>query len=298
MSRPELITRCQQVLAWLASQVTIANVAGFSDINVVSESLMQNLFNLMEDGAKYINTNLEAPNADSIDLADAGRKIAVQITSTTTPQKIEKTLAGFATHKRSKQYKKLCFLFLADRYRPTKQYSLKGTKITFEDLGQLQSRIVRISDVDRLQRIVELLEKELAPWVPYGKAYVDVVREKATVTSESIRVECRVNNLGEFTAENIQMSVWSPISGHISVIPKAEWNAIPGSGEVGSRTFQAEHAVHPKQSIRAIIDFSPDVRQPPIDTPAVSGTALLPTFHVRLSANNSRARFFDVATSD
>jgi SMEK domain len=285
MSRPELTTRCQQVLAWLASQVTIANVAGFSDINVVSESLMQNLFNLIEDGATYINTNLEAPNADSIDLADAARKIAVQITSTTTPRKIEKTLAGFTTHKRSKQYKKLHFLFLADRYRPTKKYSLKGTTITFEDLG-------------RLRRVIELLEKELAPWVPYGKAYVDVIKEKATVTAESIRVECRMSNLGEFTAENIQMSVRPSISGHVSVIPKAEWNAIPGCGEVGSRTFQAEHAVHPKQSIRAIIDFTPDIRQPTFDTPAVSGTALLPTFHVRLSLNNSRAHFFDVAASD
>jgi len=153
MSRTDLVTRSQQSLGWLASQVSIANAAGFSDISIVSEFLIQNLYNLLEDGAKYCNTNIDGPNADSINLADSGRRIAVQVTSNTTSAKIHKTIAGFERNKRHEQYDELRFLFLSDHYHPAKKdYSVSDAEIEFEDLGQLHGRISRISDPDQLQR--------------------------------------------------------------------------------------------------------------------------------------------------
>jgi hypothetical protein len=288
MSRTDLTSRSQQVLAWLAAQVSIANGAGFSDISVVSETSMQNVFNLIEEGAAYVNTNLDAPNTDSIDLADSGRRIAVQVTSNTTAEKIQKTIDGFEKNKRQEQYDRLRFLFLSDRYHPTKsKYSLSGVEIEFEDLGQLHARIVRIEDVDQLRRVVELLENELAPWVSAGKAKVTLVKEKLTISAESIRLECRVNNVGELTATNVQMSVWASIPGQLDVIPKAGWYPIPGIGTPGTRTFQSEQAIHPKDSIRAIISLAPRQQQ----------NSLAPTFRIRLSAPDVRPQFFEMTTA-
>ena len=255
MSRLQLDDRCRQVLGWLGSQVTIANAAGFTDINVVSESLIQNLFNLIEDQAAYINTNIEAPNTDSIDLADQGRRIAVQVTSNSTAAKIDKTIGTFEKNQRNKDYDVLRFLFLKPEYHPTKgKHSLAGAKVVFEDLGQLYDRI-RILDMDRLQRTVELLELELAPWVPCGKTQVQLVRESVTETAESIRATCRVNNFGEFSAENVQMAVKAFFSKQVDVIPKNGWNPIPGSGEPGFRTFQARFSIHPTDSVQAILEL-------------------------------------------
>jgi hypothetical protein len=284
MSRQELTNRCSEILGWLGAQVTIANSAGLSDISVVSETLMQNLLNAMEDGA-YKNTNLDAPNADSIDLADELRKHAVQITSNTTAEKIRKTIKGFQKHKHHERYTTLRFLFLSPQYRPDKKkYSIPSVALEFDDLGKLALRIRSIQDAKKLQAIVEMLEDELAPWSTHRKVLLKLSREKANL-SETYRIECRLENLGELSAENVQLSVATSDASHISVIPKGQWTGIPGSGTAGVRTFLSNYVIHPKDSVRAILECKPRTN--------VNSTGQLPTIRGKVCGTNTRPQFFE-----
>jgi hypothetical protein len=290
MSREDLVIRCRKLLGWLGAQVSIANSAGLTDINVVSESLVQNLFNSIEDGASYVNTNIGAPNADSIDLADEGRKIGVQVTSNMSSGKIKSTVEVFEKNKRQEQFSTLRFVFLAADYRPRDKYSVKGAKIEFENLGQLALRIIRIKELDRLRSVVDVLERELGP---ERRGAIELVRETATRSAELLRVECRIQNPGTRTVEKVQMWVGPSVSGHVDVIPKSEWHAIAGSGEQGSRTFQAEHAIHPGSSIRAIIQHSFSAPQSDPESPSVSESGG-PVLRVRLLGRDLRPQYFEV----
>jgi hypothetical protein len=251
--------------------VAIANRAGFTDINVVSESVMQNLFNTLETGAAYVNRNIDEPNADSIDLADQHRRIALQITSTTKPAKIRKTIAGFEKNDLKQEFSTLKFLFLDDSYRPKTTYSTDGVTILFENLGDLATRVDRVEDSDQLQKVVDLLERELGLAVQQGKALLKIASESVKVTPEMIRAECRVTNLGEFTAENVQIEIRPAATGRLRLIPAAEWFAISGGADPSTRIFQAASVIHPKRSIRAIIEL--DTEQASLGTTFVVGLA-------------------------
>lgn len=256
MSRQDLVVRSQRALGWLTSQVKIANSAGFTDINLVSESLCQNLLNLLEDGANYANVNIDSPNTSSIDLGDVGRKIAVQITSTSTAKKIKKTITAFEARALHKQYKTLRILFLADKYTPRPQ-KVKGAKIVFEDVGALHNRITKLKDTTTLKNIVELLESELQPpGAAPTRRRVELVKDRAEVTTEALRLRVWIRNIGPLSVEHLRMSVSSSSPGYVNVIPKAHWSGT-GTGEDSARTFMTSEHVHPGSSVLAVVELHP-----------------------------------------
>ena len=87
--------RISELMSKFVVQVESENAMGMLDINRVSEDVLIPLFSEVYDHADLKNLNTsEGPNFPAIDLGDKEKRMAYQITSTSTSQKIKDTLGS------------------------------------------------------------------------------------------------------------------------------------------------------------------------------------------------------------
>ena len=94
------------------------NVTG---LNISVENFFRDLLNLVLDG-DFKNLNVDLGNAAAIDLADAGKKHCIQVTSTSDKSKIDKTLKKFVEHGLHQKYSRLT-VFIATKKKAYKSSS-------------------------------------------------------------------------------------------------------------------------------------------------------------------------------
>jgi len=114
MIRQDHITAITDGLAFLSRKVEIANSVNLTDINVVAEDFYREFLNLLL-GYDLVNINAICPNTVSIDLGDKGRRIAIQVTSTSDIAKTRKTVESFIRKKLDQDYDRLIILNLVKR---------------------------------------------------------------------------------------------------------------------------------------------------------------------------------------
>lgn len=97
----------------LGEQAKLRNRLGLSDISVFSENFFRDILNIIE-GYKLVNTNENRANEPGVDLGDEVKKIAYQVTTTKSSEKVKNTLKKI-TKEQLKKYDRFVVLILGDK---------------------------------------------------------------------------------------------------------------------------------------------------------------------------------------
>lgn len=134
MQFERVITEFRELLSQLAHEVEMSVKSNQTNIAHLSETLFCKLLNALY-GWNLKNMNTDQPNFPAIDLADGHAKIAVQVTATTTLDKIKNTIAKFLKHKLNDRYSRLVILVITrgnNNYRQQPLDSIINSKMNFD----------------------------------------------------------------------------------------------------------------------------------------------------------------------
>lgn len=140
----------------------------YFDINTTAEDFFKELLNIIYS-AKYENINIVEMNACAIDLGDKENRIAIQVTSDKTSQKIKYTIKKFLEKKLYNQYDKLLILVITDKQESyTSVFDTKG-KFNFSNKDIIDhkdiSKEINKADEKKLEQILQYLESQF--YIPY-----------------------------------------------------------------------------------------------------------------------------------
>lgn len=159
----------KEVLYWLSHLSTSARLGGkihFFDLNIVAEDFYAELLNIIY-GWDLVNLNHSDLNAVAIDLGDAKRKIAVQVTSNRTKHKIQKTLDKFEEHKLSTYFNQLKVVIIGERTGNYPGLNLP-TSLVFDgksdvlDDSEILKAITGLS-TPKVLEVLDLIKRDIVP---------------------------------------------------------------------------------------------------------------------------------------
>lgn len=137
----------------IASDIEMDNKSSLYDRNSHMERYFKQVLNAVYE-INLVSTNLGISNYPAIDLKDATRKIAYQVTATNTKQKITNTIKTFFKNELDKEVETLNFLILKSVEGPKistgSERNVDYEVITIYDLSRI------ISDIDDEQKISEI----------------------------------------------------------------------------------------------------------------------------------------------
>lgn len=169
--------RIKTLLSRFRYQVECSTATGTTDINVESENLLRQLLSEIYGHKDLRNLNLsEGRDFPAIDLGDDEERIAYQITSTPSIQKIKDTLQKFVKYKRYTKYDRLIIYVLTKKQET---YQGKGIdeiiqgSFSFDiktDVLDYQDLLKEISGfpVPKLRKIQEILEQQFGDESKFG----------------------------------------------------------------------------------------------------------------------------------
>lgn len=127
MNRTDLVKGITHYLILLKGKIELLNILNMQDDNVQAEFFFRDLLNLVFD-YELENINIVEANAQSIDLGDPTRRIAIQVTSTSDFSKIRHTHSGFVKAGLETCYDELIVLIIGDK-KTYKEKSLGGAGV-------------------------------------------------------------------------------------------------------------------------------------------------------------------------
>lgn len=110
MKQSEALEKISEALGVLTHQTRAENLAGFLSKNKLVENLLLPVFQIVLNAPKLLNFN--QTNFPYIDMADDRSRLAIQVTTETTAEKVTETLRQFISHNYHKRYKRLVFFIL------------------------------------------------------------------------------------------------------------------------------------------------------------------------------------------
>lgn len=123
-------------MSQLVAQVKASNAMGHYDIHKVSEGMMLGILKELYGWKNLRDLNAEERmNFPGIDLADDERKLAVQVTATSTLDKIKSSIQTFLTHGLDERYRRVVFCVLTEKQRSYSQDSINrvsGNRISVD----------------------------------------------------------------------------------------------------------------------------------------------------------------------
>lgn len=151
-------------LGLLSHQVIVRNAINLYDINIVAETFYADMLNLIED-LELKNGNTIEKNAPGIDLIDEKNRIAIQVTSDSTSEKIKHSIEEFISNRSYEKYDRLVILILTKKKNYTTLFDTKGF-FQFDknsDIWDIEDLINRINtlDTEKLKKINDFLQNEL-----------------------------------------------------------------------------------------------------------------------------------------
>lgn len=154
----------KRLLAYVASYIKIDNYQGLSDINVYSEEFSAGILNpVWQCDLKDLNTYTD-PNYPGIDLGDKVKKVSVQVTSTSTRDKIAHTIEEFEKNDLHDDYDDLYVFVFGDTRPKYKAFTTNG-KYTFSTDNVLSLNelcfIIRGLPIERKTQIATHLNDKL-----------------------------------------------------------------------------------------------------------------------------------------
>jgi hypothetical protein len=164
LTRGVIIGKLIDDLSNLQTQVEMRCSVGLTDLNKFCEDFVKDILNVTHS-INLKNLNTERSNEPGLDLGDAREKIAFQVTSVATSQKISETLSKI-TEDQLKVYSKIKVLIIGKKqgkYDAVDKTLMArcGFEITdISDLSDLCSMMVSLK-FDELFQLYQLFEKEL-----------------------------------------------------------------------------------------------------------------------------------------
>lgn len=165
-NRATCITRIGIYLSYLSVLFELMNNNHLTDHNTVFEQTVCQLLNKLY-GYELKNRNDEEKNFPGIDLADAGRGLSVQVSSTAKAKKVRDTLDTFFEKNLDEEYETLLFFFLSNSRPTVKDYS-KNIKRPFHfdpdkhirNLEDIFGDICKLKEAGEIREIAQFLVDE------------------------------------------------------------------------------------------------------------------------------------------
>lgn len=158
-------------LAALTACVHLNNGQGRIDINKDAEDFYCGLLNILLD-SNLENLNYTKRDYPAIDLGDRDRKLAVQVTSTNSRDKIRETLKTFFENNQDRHFSCLIILIIGQKERYKKPFKTeRGFQFSADrdiwDINRLGGEIARLSEEKRAA-LEEYLDEKLIDYTPGG----------------------------------------------------------------------------------------------------------------------------------
>lgn len=164
ITRGYLVGQIIDDLSDIANQVKTRCDLGLTDLNVHLENFFKDVLNIILE-AKLINLNEDRSNEPGLDLGDKKKRVAFQITSQKTSEKIDKTLEKIS-NAQIESYDSINILIIGKKqtsYSINEEF-MKKTSFTLEniwDIDDVCRRAMSIS-IDRLQNLHRIVSTDAA----------------------------------------------------------------------------------------------------------------------------------------
>ena len=174
MHRKEKIEKIAELFARFRTEVESLNSLNLYDINVHAENVIIPILNLVY-GVNLVNINNKVRNSAAIDLVDTENRIAVQVTSTATGDKVKHTINEFVKGKRCEDYDRLLIYIITEKqkkysdaifsvaYDNELEFSEKDI-LDYSDILKEVNSLISIAKIDSLLQLLknEFCEEEIS----------------------------------------------------------------------------------------------------------------------------------------
>ena len=197
MKQLNIENELRDVVARLILQVELATAQGRTDINLALEDafipILKSVFNLPH----LINLNRKQKNYPGIDLGDDHDRVAFQVTSTTTLDKVKKTIGQFMERNYFNTFDELFVLMLLPKQSSYSQASINellderftfNTKKHVIDLSDLLAMVTELR-VAAQERVLLEFKQILGDVNAYNSFSADTVASPAFLTSNLLSIE-------------------------------------------------------------------------------------------------------------
>ena len=154
--------KISQYLSIIQKNIENNNSIGYYDINRKMEDIVAEILSIIY-GTKFINMNIIHPNFPAIDLANDEERIAVQVSSNNSYEKINETFKKFVNSKKNlkDKYDLLLFFFTKGKLEEYKTKKIENYGINYEiiDYNYIIEKIANFTN-GKLSLIAEILENE------------------------------------------------------------------------------------------------------------------------------------------
>lgn len=151
-------------LALLQQSIEFRTASNLHDLGILAEDFVKDLLNIVFD-FQLENLNSINSNQAGIDLGDSSNKVAVQVTSTTSRQKVKTTIEKFIGHKLYEKYSRLYVFILKGRQQSYKKFDTQDYFDFHESDNIIDFRIlltkIQSLEIEKLQRIYEFVDREI-----------------------------------------------------------------------------------------------------------------------------------------
>ena len=167
MLRKEKIEKIAELFARFRTEVESLNSLNLYDINVHAENVIIPILNLVY-GVNLVNINNRVRNSAAIDLVDTENRIAVQVTSTSTGDKVKHTINEFVKGKRCEDYDRLLIYIITEKL---KKYSdaifsvacdneLEFSEKDILDYSDILKEVNSLISIAKIDSLLQLLKDE------------------------------------------------------------------------------------------------------------------------------------------
>ncbi|NER13381.1 SMEK domain-containing protein [Leptobacterium flavescens] len=192
MNKKRIIDRIIELYTHFRVEVETYNKANLFDINIYSETVLIPLLNAIY-GLNLKDANFEEKNFSAVDLIDKENRVAIQVTSTASGEKIKHTLKTYLKDRRYEDFDNVLIYILTAKQ---KKYSDKTFKNIIDGKFEFESskNIIDSSDVineikswisiPRAIDFKDLLEEQFSSDAQEGRKYY--LENKDTLDSQII----------------------------------------------------------------------------------------------------------------
>lgn len=184
-TRKSIIDFIVDTFAILANQIEIASSLNLQDRNIHLENDFRDLLNIIYGDRVFRNLNNDAQNNAAIDLGDNLNDISIQITSTTSTQKVKNTIGKFQG-----KYNIIVMLYCVTK-KPKRNTSFdslldENTKLEEWDLSDLTAKINDLPD-DRLNSVNNLFKSKFISDINQVISDISATEQWDSLTPEDVR---------------------------------------------------------------------------------------------------------------
>lgn len=198
------------ILSIWERKIHINNKLGLYNLSTLSENIIRDLFNIIFEKENYNleNANLFIPNVDSIDLKDDTNKIAIQVTTNNSYEKVKHTVDLFVDKNHYLNYDKLLIVIIDKKIGNWKNYQHNGYEFNIKNVLYLEDIIKFIKDLppDKIATVRYYLEQEYEKIKLNKKAnkLKEELRNNKYINEPIIERKLRIIN------DQKQLNFWEP----------------------------------------------------------------------------------------